>query len=66
MLITLITHGIPALEKFKIVNPTRILDFLVIRAGSHVNGDSINGLLILGGKVTPGDFLNAERFLTIC
>ena len=59
-------YGILALEKFKVVNPTRILDFLLAAVGSRVNGDSINKLLILGGKLNPGDFSSAERFLTIC
>jgi len=42
-------YGILALEKFKVVNPTRILDFLLAAVSSYVNGDSINKMLILGG-----------------
>jgi len=46
------------------VNLSRIQVFLVTTSSSDDDGVSINKVLILRGKVTPGDFSDAERYLT--
>ena len=48
----------------KFVNLIWMRVFLVTTSSSDDDGVSINKVLILRGKVTPGDFSDAERYLT--
>jgi len=46
------------------VNLTWIPYFLIAASSYYEKGGSVNKILKLGGKVTPNDFSDAERYLT--